>query len=125
MTHVDTAADPYTLWWVIFNNPEDCSDPCDEDDLFVREVDAAVIWGSGSITPEGGSGVMNESTRIVAGNLPEGMCCFGALARNNGFGALVLLVVDEHPGFDDYIVDLTSPEVTHRVAAFPPMPPSE
>lgn len=25
-----------TLWWVVFNNPQGCSDPCGEDDIFVN-----------------------------------------------------------------------------------------
>lgn len=25
-----------TLWWVVFNNPAGCSDPCGEDDIFVN-----------------------------------------------------------------------------------------
>jgi len=33
-----TPGDAYTLWWVVFNNPDACSDPgCGEDDIFAGD----------------------------------------------------------------------------------------
>jgi len=36
--------DAYTIWWVIFNNPENCTDgECGLDDLFLVDSDGAII----------------------------------------------------------------------------------
>ncbi len=40
----------YTAWWVVFNNPENCSDGlCGLDDFAVPEVEASQIWLAGNI----------------------------------------------------------------------------
>ncbi len=36
-----------TLWWVVFNNPAGCSDPCDADDIFVDGDPAAGLNDAG------------------------------------------------------------------------------
>ena len=51
--------DAVTTWWVIFNNPEACSDGvCNGDDLpqngGAPEVDAAMLFADGQIVDEGG-----------------------------------------------------------------------
>lgn len=146
MVNVDSAGDPYTVWWVIFNNPEACLDTngvvldpltgdivtlCNGPDLSVPAVGGAVINASGSITasngklkkngkPAGG-GVLNANIALVAGEISggdSGLCCFGALAIGNGKGAEVHVVVDAHPVFDSFIVDLNTPEQGHRGAVF-------
>lgn len=39
-----------TVWWVVFNHPENCaSSPCVEDDLFVPEVEASVFNATGAL----------------------------------------------------------------------------
>lgn len=36
--------DTYTVWWVIFNEPQNCSDGiCNEDDLFVLDENGAIV----------------------------------------------------------------------------------
>lgn len=36
--------DAYTVWWVIFNEPQNCSDSiCNEDDLFVLDENGAIV----------------------------------------------------------------------------------
>lgn len=61
-----------TMWWVIFNNPDECENPnptleaaCGIPDLFNGDVEASVMGGDGNIV--GGSG---RST--LAGHLREG-----------------------------------------------------
>ncbi|MEX2535330.1 MAG: hypothetical protein WD273_06970 [Trueperaceae bacterium] len=34
---------PYTVWWVVFNKPENCSDACNGDDLFNVDAMAAEL----------------------------------------------------------------------------------
>jgi len=126
MTKVAAPGLPYTVWWVVFNNPEACWDPCNADDLMVPEIEASVYYGTGVISSSDGNGggLFNATFHLAAGSVAEGACCFGALRRDNGFGAEVRLVVNEHPDFDaSYAVELTTPEVNHRAVVFPPVAP--
>ena len=38
-----------TMWWVVFNEPANCSDACGEDDIFVFEDDEMVIDENGPV----------------------------------------------------------------------------
>lgn len=84
MVKVDKANTPYTIWWIVFNNPEECAgffnepkDPCMLPDLFNPAVAAAVFNASGAISaadgalkkngkPAGG-GVINVDVELNAG----------------------------------------------------------
>lgn len=84
MVKVDKANTAYSIWWIVFNNPEECAgflnepkDPCMLPDLFNPLVEAAVFNASGAISgsdgalksngkPAGG-GVINVDVEIVAG----------------------------------------------------------
>lgn len=37
--------DVVTMWWVIFNEPANCSDACGEDDIFMVDEDGALVIG--------------------------------------------------------------------------------
>ncbi|MBI4201762.1 MAG: hypothetical protein HY532_01425 [Chloroflexi bacterium] len=63
-THLMPGA-AYTYWWVVFNNPQNCSAPgCGEDDLFnedgtlnvaqINAVGISVLGGNGEIANRGG-----------------------------------------------------------------------
>jgi len=142
MTKVTTAGDAYTLWIIVFNDPSECEGGCGEDDLGNPEVGASVFNGSGAISaadgglnrngkPAGG-GVINFDFEIEAGNLPNDLfLLFGSedgLAEDNGYGAEVHLVIDQHPPVPDgmsWIPDLTTtnfpgagPATNNRVAVF-------
>lgn len=83
MVKVDKANTAYSIWWVVFNNPENCiqvaPDGCDVLDVVLNKdnVGAAVFNASGAIsTPDGtlkkngkpaGGGVINVDIEIVAG----------------------------------------------------------
>ena len=64
---------PYTTWWVVFNNPEKCSDACNEDDIFNAD-------GNLNINPDANisilfaDGAMSDAEGNVNFNaiLPEG-----------------------------------------------------
>ena len=76
------ASSAYTLWWIIFNNPEECTTGaapalCGEGDLNpdrdgegVNPVDRGVRNASGFIT--GGSGTANTTARLRVGPSPTG-----------------------------------------------------
>ena len=60
----------YTLWWVVFNNPEYCVDGCDVGDLEIPEVNAGVFWATGEIVGDDGRGIF--SAELLEGTLPTG-----------------------------------------------------
>ncbi len=88
----------YTVWWVIFNNPDACSDPCGLDDLGTPAVEASVYYGTGFVT--GGDGTANVSLTTTDRGIPEGADVLvpGGLEPANGFSAEVHLVVRTHSG---------------------------
>lgn len=55
------------MWWVVFNNPDGCSDPCGENDIFLNGDPAQGLNAAGI-----------EAADIVAGYAD------GVLARKNG-----------------------------------------
>lgn len=62
-----------TVWVVVFNSPEDCTDPCGEDDIFVTPgpPQTDIFYGAGNIV--GGSGTIHMSGRVGtndAGHFP-------------------------------------------------------
>ena len=146
MTKVSTAGDPYTLWIVVFNNPEACDEGCDGSDLGTEEVGGAVFNGSGAISaPDGGlkrngkpagGGVVNVDFSVPAHALPNDLFLLigdpAGLHAGNGFGAEIHLVIDKHPPIghgESWIDDLTTtnfpgggPATGDSVAVFLPCP---
>lgn len=149
MVNVDTAGDPYTVWWVIFNNPENCIyTPCTVgefplNDLLNPAVGVSIFSASGAISAHNGMagedvslGVINVDISTVAGNYPDGLFVlewpftdppipFGdRLDRAKGFSAEVHIVVDIHPSFLSWVTELTTtnfvPNSNHRAAVFLP-----
>ena len=67
--------DAYTLWWVVFNMPENCSHPGGEDDIFNPDgslneqgiVNAGIAIGNAS-----GNIVKSDGTLEFGGRLPKG-----------------------------------------------------
>jgi hypothetical protein len=64
----------YTVWWVIFNLPENCSDPCNLDDIFVNgdpeqgmnwlaieEAQISLLWAAGHVIGNNGIGNFGAS----------------------------------------------------------------
>lgn len=151
MVQVDNANMPYTIWMIVFNNPENCAQsPCGAGDLVFNldGVGGAVFNSSGAISaPDGelkrngkpaGGGVINVDVEVNAGEgsnnghapfppLPDGMFPFtdlnGILEEGNGLCAEIHFDVNEHAIFDEgWEVELTQPEgLTHRFAIFAPV----
>ncbi|MCH9671555.1 MAG: hypothetical protein K0U93_08925 [Gammaproteobacteria bacterium] len=67
---------PFTTWWVVFNEPQNCQDPCacNFPDVFdPAQADAAqtsVFWASGRVTDKFGQGVFHAQARF--NELPDG-----------------------------------------------------
>lgn len=140
MTQVPTAGDAYTLWVVVFSNPNACEGPCDDPDIGNPRTGPSVFNGTGAISASDGhgGGVVNMDFNVVAGNLANDQFILigegDGLRRNRGFKAHVALVVDQHPPIMagsgvSWIKDLTEtnfpgagPVVSQRAAVFVPCP---
>ena len=136
MTNVPTSGDAYTLWVIVFNNPEECEGPCDDPDVENPATQASVFNGTGAISADNGKGggVVNLDFKVVAGNLPNDLFILAGdgdgLRRNNGFDAQVVLIIDQHPEVPSgasWIGDLTTtnfpmmgPATNDAVAVFLP-----
>ena len=146
MANTTSAGDPYTLWIVVFNNPEHCVDGCNGPDLGIAEVGGSVYNGSGAIVSASGglkrngkpdgSGAVNIDFNISAHALPDGLFVLAGdpngLYQGNGYEAEIHLVLDKHPkpgpGMS-WIPDLTTtnfpnqgPATNDSFAVFVPCP---
>ena len=96
----------YTLWWIIFNNPEECTTGttpalCGEGDLNpdrdgegVNPVDRGVRNASGFITGMGGTA--NTRSKLNEGAFPTGPAVAGFGQLNDSVGAEIHIVVQTH-----------------------------
>ncbi|NJY61687.1 hypothetical protein HC174_02810 [Salinimicrobium sp. CDJ15-81-2] len=92
----------YTMWWVIFNNPEACATtPCTMDDFMnAGEVQPVLIYGTGHLVGQSGKG--NFSSHLKVGDndgsinellgLPE----VGGILEGNAFSAEVHMIIRSH-----------------------------
>lgn len=83
----------YTVWWVIFNNPENCVGGCGEDDLFRNGANASVVWATGHVI--GNNGVGNFAAHLKEEDNPSGLVLFGP-GLQDAEGAAVHLIVRTH-----------------------------
>ncbi len=58
-------AGTYTVWWVIFNDPEHCDGPCDENDLLNPDAGVSIFFATGGIVGE--NGIANLRAHYVDG----------------------------------------------------------
>ena len=100
------ASAAYTLWWIIFNNPEECTTGaapalCGEGDLNpdrdgegVNPVDRGVRNASGFISSAGGT--VNTRSKLKEGAFPTGPAVAGFGQLNDSVGAEIHIVVQTH-----------------------------
>lgn len=70
MTIKTSGLDPhgtYTVWWVIFNNPDECENGCGEPDLFNDDVGGSVLYAAGHAI--GGNGKGNFAGSLRTGDI--------------------------------------------------------
>lgn len=88
----------YTVWWVVFNYPDACSDPCNGDDLGDAAVAPGAFYATGFVT--GSNGTANVTAHLDAGDLPIGvdelLGTGQGLESGNGLGAEIHLIVRSH-----------------------------
>ncbi len=126
----------YTVWWVVFNHPENCTNPvsdsngvisaCGSPDLTNPAVQAAGLWATGILVEatfvDNGivKGVLNVSAQLGVGPdgvpLPGSSLTPGILSNVNG--AEIHLVVRNHgplDGTNDFL-EFTSGEMAGNPA---------
>lgn len=130
MTNVEQPGLPYTVRFIVINNPSACLDPLcfDPSDFGNLATKTSIFNASGAISAASGTtdtmgGVINVDIEVEAGVLPNDLFVLmgsrTGLKNGNGFNAMVWLVVDQHPPLtssDSWISDLTT---THDVGAGP------
>lgn len=108
-----TAGDAVTMWWAVFNAPENCSETCDENDVFNLDADGKFILNDNGSPPFNGPGheaaqisvsyadghVIDEGgAATFLGQLPVGdlsRTLFGP-GLTNPMGAVIHLVLRTH-----------------------------
>lgn len=93
----------FTLWWVVYNNPEQCSaTPCPADELFNPDTGAS-FFGAGSGRVSDAFGHVRLEAGIVAGaGLPEDVeGVFLGEGLTDPLGAEIQLVVRDHGNADE------------------------
>jgi hypothetical protein len=47
----------YTVWWVIWNYPENCDGACDDPDIFDPDVEPELLFATGNVAGNSGKGI--------------------------------------------------------------------
>jgi hypothetical protein len=100
--------DVYTLWWVILNKPEMCTDdPCGFDDTFVNQL----VTGADVVQAGYGKVVDATEDQIFSAYLPKGDLAKGWFDEGftNPMGAEIFMILNSHgPAIDGEVGDMTS-----------------
>lgn len=108
--NINTQVDPgtYTFWWIVFNNPENCIELCDEADFNIPETNSSVFFATGGIVEE--DGIANFTAEIDEGVLPtlNGQVLLGD-GLVDSFAADIGIVVRTH---GSVIPDLLTEQIT-------------
>jgi hypothetical protein len=104
----------YTIWWVVFNRPEKCTQPCDENDIFVdgmrskglntaqiAAVGINVFFADGAVSRV--TGMVRFNAELEEGEMPTGagtvligQTMSGVAGMADAQKALVHVVVRDH-----------------------------
>ncbi len=95
---------PYTIWWVVFNEPAACLGPCDEDDLFnpdgtmnINEAaDISILYADGALSDDAGNAAFSAVLLVGA---PLGEVVYGPGLRD-AHAAEIHVVVRSHGPLD-------------------------
>lgn len=98
----DLTEGAYTVWWVLYNEPDHCANPvpygkarCGDSDLFNPNVRASVMLASGKIV--GPNGKMFLNACIKKGELTTGLFDMGTQeGLTNPAGAEIQMIIRHH-----------------------------
>ena len=112
-----TPGNAVTVWAVIFNTPEGCTDPCNGDDVGSAAAGSAVIWaGVGGVVNGGGNLNGHATIGETAAGAP-GQILFGDLV--DAEGAEIHFVVQDHGEASDDPATLLA-QTTTSLGGCPP-----
>lgn len=57
-------AGAYTVWWVVFDTPDGCTNPCGENDLFNSDAHVSVFFATGGVVHGNGAGSFRARYRF-------------------------------------------------------------
>ena len=90
----------YTIWWVIWNNPEDCGIPYECADSDFGFVEVEVLYAGGHVVGNNGKGNISGHLKAgdVSGSINDlfGLPAAGGLQAGNTFDAEVHIVLRTH-----------------------------
>ncbi len=117
-THISTSGlvpdHAVTIWLVIFNRPENCTGPCDVEDLADVRTEPDAMWAGGAIVPSTERvtvpGFVRTGDTEGSTNPPFGLPPIGL---TNPFGAELHLVIKTHGP----VIRSLEWEMTHTLAA--------
>lgn len=125
----------YTMWWVIFNNPEACATtPCTMDDFMnAGEVQPVLIYGTGHLVGQRGKGNFSSHLKIGDddGSINEllGLPEVDGLLEGNAFSAEVHMIIRSHgpaiPGLIDEQISVFTGGCEVDFAPFTEIPDEE
>ncbi len=87
------------MWWVIFNNPDGCTDGCGDDEIGTvfgggpNPAGVSILNADGRVAPASGPTTFAAQLKVGSDGPGEVLLPGGI---TNPAGALVLLVIDEH-----------------------------
>ncbi|MEM7738417.1 MAG: hypothetical protein AAF267_21790 [Deinococcota bacterium] len=92
--------EPYTIWWVIFNEPTACSEACDGDDIFAADgsmslnemAEISILFADGAMSDADGNG---NFSAVLTEDRPFGQVLAGP-GLTDTQNAEVHLVVRHH-----------------------------
>ena len=86
----------YTVWWVIFNDPQSCDAGCGDDDFKAdpRRGDPSILYATGKVIPNNANGAANFQARLGEEG-PPGQILFGD-GLTNPAGAEIHLAIQGH-----------------------------
>ena len=96
-----------TLWWVLFNNPENCTDGCGSDDFRTESVRADVMYADGEIIDNSGKRLFVSHRKIgdLSGSMASILFEGEARGIEDSFDTEVHAVLRTHgqviPGLED------------------------
>lgn len=92
---------PYTVWWVVWNDPSLCNGACGDEEIDFGVAGNAVFYAGGFIASPGG--IANISVHMKGGVMPDPIDIDGIVAPipgmmmlDNGYGVEAHLVVRRH-----------------------------
>lgn len=66
-TTIETSGLPagaYTVWWLVFDTPDGCSETCDEDDLLNPDASVSDFWATGGVVSDDGTATLSVRYRV-------------------------------------------------------------